>query len=169
MKTHTCAGLSAFVGFTVALLLLQVEYPWSTYAAYDFSKGITFISYMLAALVVAAVAATATVLCLRAFRGSRLLGAVMCCAAMVVSLSMIAFLLGPAGLDVPGTRLNGIFFSELDSSILSLWSRRRRRLSAALSAIGWRARMRIGAVRITKGRCIHFVPNQFLRTITVHF
>lgn len=112
MKTHTCAGLSAFVGFTVALLLLQVEYPWGTYAAYDFSKGITFISYMLAALVVAALAATATVLCLRAFRGSRLLGAVMCCAGMVVSLSIIAFLLGPAGLDVPGTRLNGIFFSE---------------------------------------------------------
>ena len=31
---------------------------------------------------------------------------------MFVSLSLIAFLLGPAGFDVPGTRLNGIFFSE---------------------------------------------------------
>jgi len=67
---------------------------------------------LLAAVIVAAIAAITTGLCLYAFKGSLLLNAVMCCAAMFVSLSLIAFLLGPAGFDVPGTRLNGIFFSE---------------------------------------------------------
>lgn len=112
MKTHTCVSLSGVVAFAVALLLLQIEYPWSTYAAFNFSKGITLASYLLAAVIVAATAAIATVFCLRAFKRSLLLSAVMCCAVMFVSLSMIAFLLGPAGFDVSGTRLNGIFFSE---------------------------------------------------------
>jgi hypothetical protein len=112
MKTHTCMGFSAIVSFAVALLLLQIEYPWSTYAAFGFSKGMTLASYLLAAFMVASMATVATVLCLRAFRESPLLSAVMCGVAVFVSLSVIAVLLGPTGLDVPGTRLNGIFFSE---------------------------------------------------------
>jgi hypothetical protein len=112
MKTRTCMIISAVAVFAATLVLLEVEYPWSTYAAFNFSKGITFASYLLAAAIVAAIAAIATVLCLRACRRSLLLGAVLCGAAMFVSLSLIAVLLGPGGLDVPGTRLNGIFFSE---------------------------------------------------------
>ena len=104
--------LSGVVEFAASLALLQVEYPWSIYAAYSFGKGITLISYGLAALLVAVVAAMATFFCLRAFRGNLLLSFIMFCAGMFVSLSLIAFLLGPAGIDVPGTRLNGIFFSE---------------------------------------------------------
>jgi hypothetical protein len=105
-------SLSGVVVFAVALLLLQVEYPWSTYAAFDFSKGITLASYLLAAAIVAAIAAMATVLSLRAFKASALLSAVMCGVTMLVPLSLIAVLLGPSGFDMPGTRLNGIFFSE---------------------------------------------------------
>ena len=112
MKTHTCVSLSGVVVFAVAQLLLQIEYPWSSYAAFNFGKGITLASYLLAAVIVAATAAITTGLCLSAFKESLLLNAVMCCAAMFLSLSLIAFLLGPAGFDVPGTRLNGIFFSE---------------------------------------------------------
>jgi hypothetical protein len=112
VKTHTCVGLSGVTAFAVAMLLLQVEYPWSSYAVYNFSKGTTFVSYMLAALIVAAIAAIATALCLRAFKRSLLVSVLMCCAGIFVSLSLIAFLLGPVGFDVPGTRLNGIFFSE---------------------------------------------------------
>ena len=112
MKILTCANLSGVVAFAVALILLQIEYPWSTYAAFNFSKGITLVSYLLAAVIVAAIAAITTGFCLYAFKRSLLLSAVMCCAAMFVSLLLIAFLLGPAGFDVPGTRLNGIFFSE---------------------------------------------------------
>jgi len=112
MKTPTCISLSGVVVFAVALLLLLVEYPWSVYAAFSFSKGETLVSYLLAAFIVAAMGAMATALCLRTFRGSLLLCAVMCCIGMFVSLSLIAFLFGPGGFDVPGTRLNGIFFSE---------------------------------------------------------
>lgn len=112
MKTNTCVILSGVVAFVTSLVLLQVEYPWSIYAAYSFGQGVTLVSYGLAALLVAAVAAIATFLCLRAFKGNLLLSFVMFCAGMFVSLSLIAFLLGPAGFDVPGTRLNGIFFSE---------------------------------------------------------
>jgi hypothetical protein len=112
MKTHTCVSLSGVVAFAVAQLLLQIEYPWNSYAAFNFSKGITLASYLLAGVIVAAIAAITTGLCLRTLKGSLLLNAVMCCAAMFVSLLLIAFLLGPAGFDVPGTRLKGIFFSE---------------------------------------------------------
>jgi hypothetical protein len=112
MKTPICMGISAIVSFGVALLLLLLEYPWSTYAAFHFSKWVTLASYLLAAFIVAAISAIATVLCLRTFKGSLKLSAVMCCIAVFASLSVIAVLLGPAGFDVPGTRLNGIFFSE---------------------------------------------------------
>jgi hypothetical protein len=112
MKTHTCVSLSGVVSFAIALLLLQIEYPWGTYAAFHFSRRTTLASYLLAAFLVASMAAITTALCLRALKRSLLLSTVMCFVAMFVSLSLIAFLLGPAGFDVPGTRLNGIFFSE---------------------------------------------------------
>ena len=112
MKIIKCASLSSVVAFTAALILLQIEYPWSAYAAFNFSKGITLASYLLAAVIIAAIAAIATGLCLCAFKRSLLLSAVLCCTAMFIPLLIIAFLLGPAGFDVPGTRLNGIFFSE---------------------------------------------------------
>jgi hypothetical protein len=114
MKTHTCAVLSGVVMFAVALLLLQIEYPWSTYAAFHFSKWMTLISYLAAACIVAAAAAGVTALCLRLTRGSLLLRAVMCCVGVFVFLAVLSVLLGPGGYDVPGTRLNGIFFSEFE-------------------------------------------------------
>jgi Co/Zn/Cd efflux system component len=112
MKTYISVGFSGVVSFVIALLLLQVEYPWSTYAAFGFSKGMTLASYLLAAVMVASMGVIATSLCLRAFKGSLLMSSMMCFVAMFVSLSAIALLLGPAGFDVPGTRLNGIFFSD---------------------------------------------------------
>ena len=69
MKTHTCASLSGVVAFAVAQLLLQIEYPWSSYAAFNFGKGITLASYLLAAVIVAAIAAITTGLCLSTFKG----------------------------------------------------------------------------------------------------
>jgi len=114
MKTHSCTVLSGVVTFAVASLLLQIEYPWSTYAAFHFSKWVTLFSYLAAALIVAAAAAAVTALCLSLIRGSFVLKGVMCCMGMFVSLAVISVLLGPGGYDVPGTRLNGIFFSEFE-------------------------------------------------------
>ena len=112
MKTQTCGIISAVVVFAVSLLLLEVEYPWSTYAAFRFSKWVILVSYLAAAFMSAAAAAAATVFCLSMRRGSHFLRAAACCIAMFVSLSVVSVLLGPGGLEVPGTVLGGLFFSE---------------------------------------------------------
>ncbi len=144
MKTLTCIILSGVVTCAIALPLLLIEYPWSIYAAFSFGKGETFAAYLLAAFIVAAVGAMTTALCLSAFRRSLLLCTVMCCAGMFVFLSLFAFLFGPVGLDVPGTRLNGIFFSE--SRFLNFIFFVAAPASIAGAALcGWLARKCIGA------------------------
>ena len=114
MKIYASSVLSAVAAFVSSQILLQVQYPWSLYAAYNFSKDVTIASYLLVSVILALVAATSTVVFLRVIKGSILASALLCGAAAFLAAALMALLMGPGGIDVPGLRLNGIFFSEFE-------------------------------------------------------
>jgi hypothetical protein len=96
--------------FVLGLGVLSRVYPWKTYSAFDFPEQITILSYLLAAAIVTATTTGASLLP----RSSRFslgrLAAVLAVSCSALALVCIGF--GPYGLNIPGTRLRGIFFSE---------------------------------------------------------
>jgi hypothetical protein len=96
--------------FVLSLAVILRVYRWETYSAFDFPKQVTILSYLLAAAIVTVIT-TGALLLPRRFRSS--LGRLV--AVLAVSCSALALVcigFGPYGLNIPGTRLNGIFFSE---------------------------------------------------------
>jgi hypothetical protein len=96
--------------FIVALGLLLLVYPWATYAAFDFPKQVTLLSYLLAAGMVTTLTTGASLLAQGFPSGLARFAASLVFGCLALGIVCIGF--GPYGLDVPGTRLNGIFFSE---------------------------------------------------------
>jgi hypothetical protein len=92
---------------------LQAAYPWSTYYGnFEFGWWPTMGSYLLvAALFGVTAAAIAGTLSRTSIQSAALRGTA--CGLAVFALAVLAaFLFGPGGLNVPGTRIRGIFFSE---------------------------------------------------------
>jgi len=98
-----------------ALLFLLWAYPWSiSYGAFTFSRAKTGTAYAILAMVMPLVVwAVFRGLCVfgRTRLGNLSLTAATAVAS-IVSFAIIAWLWGPFGLETPGTRVQGIFFSE---------------------------------------------------------
>ena len=88
-------------------------YPWSIYFSnFTYGVGVTLGSYLIMAIVVGLVASAAT-FALSLYRFMPAIGqALMTGTAMLTTLVVLALILGPFGIDIPGTRTRGIFFSE---------------------------------------------------------
>jgi hypothetical protein len=114
MKLRTSVSLTACVLFVVALVLLQLQYPWHVYAAYNFSKLFTAASYLIVAAIVAAIAAIASFLFLRLPKASVVFRTIVCGITVFGLMLLWAVLFGPMGWNIPGTRIRGIFFSEFE-------------------------------------------------------
>jgi hypothetical protein len=107
------ALLTGIVVFGSGFAALQIAYPWNVYYGnFKFGWWYTMASYVLLAGILGVIAgSTAIVLPTkpsvhRAARG--IAGGV----ATLVLTSLLAILFGVAGFHVPGTRIQGIFFSE---------------------------------------------------------
>lgn len=98
------------------LLAIGLEfwaYPWAIYFGnFTFGVGVTLGSYLIMAVVVGLVTSAATFV-LSLFRFMPAVGqALMTAVASLTALALLALILGPSGIDIPGTRASGIFFSE---------------------------------------------------------
>jgi hypothetical protein len=94
------------------MILLLVGYPWSTYYRYfSYGWGITVVSYLIVAVFIGLVAGAIELL-LRNLMHPGLASDVLCGAILFILIVITSILFGPYGLDVPGTRVRGIFFSE---------------------------------------------------------
>lgn len=104
--------LFGIIIFGFCLGLLMIFYPWSTYYGnFYFSWRSTLTSYLLIAALVGVVSGAANVL----FRNSIMSAAarsIICGIVLLCFIVLIAIVFGPGGLDIPGTRVRGIFFSE---------------------------------------------------------
>jgi hypothetical protein len=103
-------------GSLCLLLAVGLEfwaYPWAIYFGnFTYGFGVTVGSYLIVALIVGIIASAAT-FALSLYRSMPAIGqAVMTGTSMLTTLGVFAFVLGPLGLDIPGTRARGIFFSE---------------------------------------------------------
>lgn len=112
MTVRIAVSVTSVAVFTVSLLALILEYPCSTYAAFDFPQWMTFISYVVVAALTTAPAATTAAVFLWAPAASATFRSVACGVASFGLMALLGLLLGPAGLDIPGTRVRGMFFAE---------------------------------------------------------
>jgi hypothetical protein len=105
--------LTGSLCFLLAVCLEFWVYPWAIYFGnFTFGFGITLASYLIVALVVGLVASAVT-FSLSLYRTMPAIGqALMTGVAMLATLCVLALIFGPFGLDIPGTRARGIFFSE---------------------------------------------------------
>jgi len=109
-----------------------------------FGTGVTLASFLLISLVLAGIVAAATAIMLRAPNVGFLAGALFCGLAVFVVSALWAIAMGPGGLDVPGLRLNAIFFCEFEFLRFTFM------VAAPVSCIAaaicwWLARTRSGA------------------------
>jgi hypothetical protein len=103
------AGLISTIGCTIALFAF---YPWSTYFGnFRFGLAITAGSYLIVALMTGIWVALTYLVLQKRVSSARLAGAI-CGSVLFGLLAACALLLGPIGLNVPGTRIRGIFFAE---------------------------------------------------------
>jgi len=98
--------------FAAAVGVLFVVYPWSIYyGCFDFSWWTTVSSYFVVALGMGALAVLSGRFCLR-LGLSPVRAGILRAATMLTVEGAAAVVFGPMGLDVPGTRVRGIFFAE---------------------------------------------------------
>jgi hypothetical protein len=105
--------LTGSLCFLLAVGLEFWAYPWAIeFGNFTFGFGITLASYLIVAFIVGLIAAAAT-FSLSLYRTMPAIGqALMTGTAMLTALCVFALILGPFGVDIPGTRARGIFFSE---------------------------------------------------------
>lgn len=106
------AMLIGIILFVACLSLLFIAYPWATYYGnFHFDWRPTLISYLIVAALIGIGSGVTDIL----LRNSILSAPVRCviCAGIVFSfVVLVALLFGPMGVEIPGTRVRGIFFSE---------------------------------------------------------
>ncbi len=112
MTVRTGTSATGAAVFVVSLLALELEYPWSTYVAFGFSRGRTLVSYLIVAALVAIATAATSALFLWVPAASARFRSVVCGIVAFGLMSLLGVLFDPVGLEIPGTRVNGIFFSE---------------------------------------------------------
>jgi len=110
MRLHS--SLIGLVIFIVCLGLLFIAYPWATYHGnFHFGWRPTLISYLIVAALMGIGAGLTDVLLKKLTLSTAVRGVI--CGAIILSFAaLVAVLFGPMGLDIPGTRVRGIFFSE---------------------------------------------------------
>jgi len=126
IKWHESAGQNGVDGMRSLRILLTGSlcfvsavglefwvYPWAVYFGnFTYGFGSTLASYLIVALVVGVVASAAS-FSLSLYRSMPAVGqALMTGVSMLTALCVFGLILGPFGLDIPGTRARGIFFSE---------------------------------------------------------
>lgn len=103
-------GLLAFLASFAAL---HITYPWATYYGnFEFGWWRTMTAYVITAAFLGVVAGVSSVRLQRASTRSIALRAFSCGVINFVSALLLALLLGPVGMTLPGTRVRGIFFAE---------------------------------------------------------
>jgi uncharacterized membrane protein YozB (DUF420 family) len=106
----SCVGLATLV---IALIAFQVEYPWSVYyRGFDFGKWQTMFSYLLVSIAFALLSMLVAGAVLKDRRRSATRSAILCSVTIFVVAILLSLLFGPGGLNLPGTRVRGIFFAE---------------------------------------------------------
>ncbi len=100
--------------FAVAIVGLFWQYPWSVeYGMFRFGKFETLGAYVLTAIAMTFIAVGVRRLVGRIVPESRRAAATALGAAVTfLGLTLMAFVFGPLGANVPGTRVRGIFFAE---------------------------------------------------------
>ena len=109
------ASLTGVLAFLACFAALQVVYPWATYYEnFEFGWWQTMVSYLLVSALIGVGAAWATGLILGRSNQSAALRGIESGALTFGLAVLLAVLFGPAGLNIPGTRVRGIFFSEFN-------------------------------------------------------
>lgn len=110
-EMNRMALILAVLMFVAALLVLAIAYPWSTYYGnFTFGWWPTLSPYLILSLFLAAVAASTSRL--RQSPRTAINRDLMAFFILLVATVMLALLFGPGRVNVPGTRIRGIFFSE---------------------------------------------------------
>jgi len=106
-------ALLGSVTAVICLGLLFAVYPWSVYFGnFTYGSGMTLLSYVLLAVLVGIVVASAS--CIFVLF-SRMVAITQGLLTGIVSFALLfsgSLLLGPGGIDIFDTRIGGIFFSE---------------------------------------------------------
>jgi hypothetical protein len=103
------------LAFVICFAALQIVYPWATYYGnFEFGWWRTMISYLLVAVLLGIIAWICASLFLGRPTGSPFVRGVGCGLTTFVFAVMFSLLFGIAGLNVPDTRVRGIFFAELE-------------------------------------------------------
>jgi len=98
--------------FLACFITLHIIYPWSdSYGNYVAGLWETLISYLFVSAVIGIAAAFLCILKPRKNQSIYLHGIVMGLLFIVFSV-VLAIMFGPVGINVPGTRVRGIFFAE---------------------------------------------------------
>jgi hypothetical protein len=106
-------ALISVIAFFCSICVLQIEYPWATYYGhFKFGWWPTMISYFLVAALLGSTAGIAAHVFLKRPSKSVLIGAVYCALSVLGIAVLLALFFGPAGVDIPGTQVRGIFFAE---------------------------------------------------------
>ena len=101
------------VSLLLPAALIVWSYPPTTYFKnFDFPFAVTFVSYAVVYVLVLAVVVVLAPVVARQVHTSPIRRAALQAIAATAAFAAIAIVFGPIGCDVPGTRLNGIFFSE---------------------------------------------------------
>jgi hypothetical protein len=104
--------------FASSLLLLVVSYPFSTHLQHSsFGAAETLTSYFILGIIVTAIGAYVSPIAVklmlrRTASRSQSLGIVITGLVAFTMLAGLSYLFGPLGLNVPATRIRGIFFAE---------------------------------------------------------
>jgi len=103
---------TALLIFLACFGMLHIVYPWSTsYGVFAFGWWTAMNAYMLVAAIVGIAAAIFNMLMGRK-KQSPLLHGAMCGLSLMGFAVILAIVFGPLGVNIPGTRVRGIFFSE---------------------------------------------------------
>ena len=106
------AMLIAITLFAACLGLLFIAYPWATYYEnFHFDWRPTLISYLIVATLIG-IGSGVTDILLRNSILSVAVRSVICAGIVFSFVVLVALIFVPMGVEIPGTRIRGIFFSE---------------------------------------------------------
>lgn len=106
---------AATMCFMLALGLLLWEYPWSTiHGRFGYGRSESIVAYAATALVMTGVALLIQGVVGRLMSDSArtVLKTVATWMATLTALGVVGLVFGPLGINIPGTRVRGIFFAE---------------------------------------------------------
>jgi len=96
------------------ILLLYYFYPLSYFDGIHWSLHLKILTYCVAILILFVVTAVFTPLIIRLLRSklARIMNAILGAILTQCIITVLSFVFGPYGLNIPGTQLRGMFFAE---------------------------------------------------------